>query len=215
MGYRTYIGSLPKEEHDKIKGMELQELFAHMGEEWGDGEDERGYISTGDIAADELYQLGKYVDEFDPSLFSQVFEKEETQRYFSEEQDFHLVGKEFLEAVIKMYRDKIRENYKNILAPFFDEGGHAKAPFLKSRDNPIMNDAEISGIYDALHQVKSMAQEWGIATWGQMDDGDVPYRLDRGDEITTSWKYEYVMFELVRIYKTFDWENNIMIYHGH
>ncbi len=24
MGYRTYIGSLPKEEHDKIKGMGLR-----------------------------------------------------------------------------------------------------------------------------------------------------------------------------------------------
>ena len=215
MGYRTYIGSLPKEEHEKIKGMGLKELFAHMGEEWSDDREERGYISTSDIAANELHELGKYVDQFDPSLFSPVFEKEETQGYFSEEQDFHLVGKEFLEAVINMYRDNVRRNYKNILESLYDETGKPKAPFLRDINSPIMNKAEIHGIHDALQQVKSMASEWGIATWGQMDDGDVPYRLDRGDEITNSWKYEYVIFELVRIYKSFDWENNIMIYHGH
>lgn len=42
-----------------------------------------------------------------------------------------------------------------------------------------------------------------------------PYNLDEGDEITTSWKYEYSIFELVRIYKTFDWKNNVMIYYGY
>jgi hypothetical protein len=42
-----------------------------------------------------------------------------------------------------------------------------------------------------------------------------PYDLNRDDEVTTSWKYEYAIFELVRIYKTFDWKKNVMIYYGY
>lgn len=44
----------------------------------------------------------------------------------------------------------------------------------------------------------------------------VPFNLDDGkDEVTSSWKYEYSIFELVRIYKSFDWENNVMIHYGY
>ena len=42
-----------------------------------------------------------------------------------------------------------------------------------------------------------------------------PFNLEDGEEITTSWKYEYGIFELVRIYKSFDWKKNVMIYYGY
>ena len=42
-----------------------------------------------------------------------------------------------------------------------------------------------------------------------------PYDLDDDtDCIVNSWKYEYVIFELVRIYKTFDWKNDVLLYVG-
>ena len=34
-------------------------------------------------------------------------------------------------------------------------------------------------------------------------------------KLVSSWKYEYEVFELVRIYKTFDWKRNVMIYYGY
>jgi hypothetical protein len=42
-----------------------------------------------------------------------------------------------------------------------------------------------------------------------------PYYLDEektDGEITKSWSYEYSIFNLVYIYRTFDWENDYLIY---
>lgn len=42
-----------------------------------------------------------------------------------------------------------------------------------------------------------------------------PINLDEdSDCITHSWLYEYSIFELVRLYKTFDWENNDLVLMG-
>lgn len=55
-----------------------------------------------------------------------------------------------------------------------------------------------------------------IRIWGDNGFGLVPYDLDKSTEnIVNSWKYEHAIFELVRIYKTFDWGNNVLIYHGY
>lgn len=57
-----------------------------------------------------------------------------------------------------------------------------------------------------IEHIRSMRTEWTCLT---------PYNLKNGDNITTSWKYEYAIFELVRIYKSFDWKRNVMIYYGY
>lgn len=58
---------------------------------------------------------------------------------------------------------------------------------------------------------KRMISEWG---------GDglkmTPYDLsNNSDNIVSSWKYEYAVFELVRLFKSFDWENDVLIYNGY
>ncbi|MDG1949255.1 MAG: hypothetical protein P8J32_00320 [bacterium] len=43
-----------------------------------------------------------------------------------------------------------------------------------------------------------------------------PYNLDEErKEIVSSWKYEYAVFELVIVLKSFDWENNVMVWYGY
>lgn len=43
-----------------------------------------------------------------------------------------------------------------------------------------------------------------------------PYNLEpEKSEMISSWKYEYAIFELVRIYREFDWENNVMVWYGY
>lgn len=44
-----------------------------------------------------------------------------------------------------------------------------------------------------------------------------PYYLDEDNtdgEIVSSWKIEYAIFNLVYIYRTFDWKNDYLIYSG-
>ena len=42
-----------------------------------------------------------------------------------------------------------------------------------------------------------------------------PYNLkEDNSEIVSSWRYEYAIFEMVRLFKTFDWENNYLLFYG-
>lgn len=60
---------------------------------------------------------------------------------------------------------------------------------------------------ELFDHVKSMGMEW---------THDFAVNLDRETPvITSSWKYEYSIFELIRIYKNFDFKNYVLIYAGY
>ena len=211
MGYRNYLGSLPKREYNKIKRMTLQELYAFKNEEWSDDPyDKPGHVGVYDVAYNRHYELGKYVDQFDKKFFKTVFKNKETQKHFTEEHDFYLVEKEFVEELIKYYTEKVRIYYRKMLEPFF-EGSESKAGFMKTKDTPITVE-EMGGIFELIDHVRSMAMEWGVTGW--VDDS-TPFDLNRDRELVSSWKYEYAIFNLVNLYKTFDWKRNVMIYYGY
>jgi hypothetical protein len=54
--------------------------------------------------------------------------------------------------------------------------------------------------------------EWGLFCYFK---GGTPYDASDNPRLVSSWKYEYEIFELVRIYKTFDFKKNVLIYYGH
>jgi hypothetical protein len=211
MGYRNYLGSLPKKEYNKIKRMTLKELYEFKNEEWSDDPyDKPGYVGVYDVAYNRHYELGKYVDKFDKKFFKTVFKNKETQKHFTEEHDFYLVDKEFVEELIRYYTEKIRTYYRNMLEPFF-EGSESKAGFMKTKETPITVE-EMGGIFELIDHVRSMAMEWGVTGW--VDDS-TPFDLNYDRELVSSWKYEYAIFNLVNVYKTFDWKRNVMIYYGY
>lgn len=211
MGYRNYLGSLPKKEYNKIKRFTLKELYEYKNEEWSDDPyDKPGYVAVYHIAYNRHYELGKYVEQFPKKYFKSVFKNKETQKYFTEDHDFYVVDKEFLKLLIEHYSEKIRKYYKDFLSPFFDDD-NIKAAFMKSKDTPLTAE-ELSGVYKLIDHVRSMAMEWGVSSW--FDDMR-PYSLEQGKELVTSWKYEYSIFNLVNLYHTFDWKKNVMIYYGY
>lgn len=212
MGYRNYLGSLPKREYNKIKKFTIQELFEFKGEEWSDDPDDRnGHVGVYDVAYNTHYELGKYVDSFDKKFFKPVFKNKETQKYYTRDHDFYVVGPEFVLHVIEHYRDLVRNYYKKLLNDFY-EGRKSKAEFMTSKDSPITEE-EMSSIYLLINHVRDMASEWGVAAFFE---DSVPYNVDPSNsKIVSSWKYEYEIFELVRLYKTFDWKRNVMIYYGY
>lgn len=223
MGYRNYIGIMPKKDYNKIKSLTKQEVYDYYKVK-SDFEDEEPYIGVYDFGK-ELYELGKYVD-FNPPKGSvkPFFKKKDTQDRWEGDNELNIVTKEFLGYVIDSYKERIKTYYNDILIPFFGE----KADIYK-RDKPSdflnsvkhtydenfdpvysfdfskLTQKETTALFKIIDHVKSMRLEWIHKT----------YDLDRGDEVTTSWKYEYVIFELVRIYKNFDWKKNVMIYYGY
>jgi len=225
MGYRNYIGSLPKKEYEKIKNFTKEELYKYKGESL---EEDMGYVGVYNIAEDTHYELGKYVDEFDKEMFAPVFLNNELQKHFTNEHDFYIVGKEFLEAVINRYAKIVKSNYDNLLSPFFKDNrkGSEFLESVKSDYDPDsedfeqihkfdfskITDKEQTKLYEMIMHLKSFGSEWGSHSFVK----DMkPYDLGSSDKIVTSWKYEYAQFELVRLYKTLDWENNVFIYYGY
>lgn len=212
MGYRNYLGSLPKKEYNKIKRMTLKELYEYKGEEWSDDPyNKPGYVGVYDVAYNRHYELGKYVNQFPKKYFKTVFKNKETQKHFTEEHEFYVVEKEFVKLLIEHYTEKIRKYYKEMLEPFFDDD-KSKAEFMKTKDTP-MTEKEIAGVYSMIDHVRSMAMDWGVSSWFK---DMVPYNLDDPKkDFITSWKYEYSIFNLVILYHTFDWKRNVMIYYGY
>lgn len=63
--------------------------------------------------------------------------------------------------------------------------------------------------YDKENYFKSIKREWVE----NIDKFDLaPYSLDPKQEMVKSWKYEYTIFQLVHIYRSFDWDNDLLIY---
>jgi hypothetical protein len=53
-------------------------------------------------------------------------------------------------------------------------------------------------------------RNWNVSGW------ILPYNIDKKrKEIVNSWSYEYAIFELVRLYKNIDFENNYLIFYAY
>lgn len=199
MGYRTYIARISKTEWEKITDLSKEELY-----KLHDEDPEDGWVSMTDIC-EELYEFGKYTEFDDEKYYTPFFRNTETQEYYSGDHDFHIVGKEYLELIIKHYSQKVKSYYSSMLKSFLDDNGRFD---IKSLDSPESK----KGAMECIEHCRSMALEWGVSGWFE---DSLPYNLEKKDSITTSWKYEYSIFELVYIYKKFDWENDLLIYYGY
>lgn len=230
MGYRLYISSIPKRKYNKIKNLSREELwkFYNEGKEIDktdeDWEDDL-YIGTYDLG-DDLYEFGKYVNFYNKKTCKPFFKNKETHDYYNSDGEVYIVTKEFLEAVIESYKEKVQKYYNDMMTPFF--GNSEERPwgtptnFLNSVESKTVfkedgidheytfdfakiTPEEQTALWKIIDHVRSFRTEWVQLT---------PYNLENGNAITTSWKFEYGIFELVRIYKDFDWKKNVMYYHG-
>ena len=224
MGYRNYIGRISKEEYEKIKDYSPEELCLYHTGKKAD-EDGYNYVSNYDIVDTSLYGLGKYVDSFPASLKTDFFTDPNLQGMY-DESELMIVNREFFEVIIAHYAEKVREFYKSMITPFLGEHRHSRSEFLKSvkQDGFLNGDyayefdfskitkEEQHQLYKVIEHVLDMGKEWGVNNYFPES---LPYDLNaERPEITTSWKYEYVQFELIRIYKAFDWEKDLLVYYG-
>lgn len=216
MGYRTYIGRISKENYEKIKDKSLEQIY--------DGLDiEDDYVGIYDLIDESLYELGKYTEFDDKKFYKPFFTNNRTQERYSEDNEIWLVGKDYLEHVINHYKEKVQSFYDKMLNPFFDKSKYPRSigepsEFLNSikteyghekkrtYDFSLITQEQQNALFEIIEHLRSMRNEWFFG---------LPYDLEDGIEVTTSWKYEYAIFELVRIYKTFDWENDYLIYYGY
>ena len=229
MGYRNYLLSIPKEEYDLIKNMTCDEFRKHYEVELDDEDDiDSWYVGT--------YEFGKSIMEFSKrdnfnlpkDSYSEFFLSDELKNRYSDDEVF-VVNKKFIEYLLEYYSNIVRENYKGFIDPFIssvDRGDVKHNDFLNSIkieysfpknkidfDFTKITDEEKSAFFHMFEYVMNNARDWGLYSYF---DKTRPYDIsDEINRIVGSNKYEYLIFELTHIYKTFDWENNVMYYNGY
>lgn len=190
MGYRHKIGVMPKIFHDKIKHAssykELYELVKGPNSYPAPTKLPSGseylddYLGCYEIT-EEIYELGKYVDDsFLKPFRSEVFFNKELVDKYNKEQAFYIISKEGFKAIIKDHHEKVLTFYKDLL-----EGKEEVKGYLAGK------------IYD----------------WTPNNFNVSPYFLDENKDSPTvvrSYRYEYQVFELARLYKSIDWNNSIV-----
>jgi hypothetical protein len=192
MGYRNYIASIPKKQYNKIKSFTKQEMFDYYNLK-PESDGEYPYKGVWEFGT-QLYEFGKYVDFYPPKKSMKAFfKKKDLKEYYSED-EFNVVTKEFLAYIIGTYNEKVKRYYLNMLTPFFKEGNKS-SEFLNTiktehnyPDNKYkfdfskITDEEQTALFKMIEHIRSMSMEWNCLT---------PYALEKGQQITDSWKYEY------------------------
>ena len=205
MGHRHYLYAVPKKQVAEIQARKTNDDWCNFAENYGYGVnrdycgDRSGWVSPHKIGT-ELYELGKYseigfkLESERPSLFT----SEELKERYSDD-GFALLTKDDFKAVIKFYRQKIIAWLESLL----------------STDERICFSDELTKEQYQFEELKREVQD-KIDSWSGKYFGILPIDLDESRErITGDWSYEYAIFELVRLYKIFDWENNDLVLVGH
>lgn len=190
MGYRNYIGKVPRKKYEKIKDLSKEDLFKFLKIENSKYDD---YISMRDIGIIELHELGKYCEYSKEEMFSKFFTNDQTNEIFhNSDTEFYLVnGKDILKYIIDDYKNKIMSIYENL---------------LKNYERENLSKLKDIDIFEAFEHLRYMYFEW---------QNGFSYNIEEDEKITNSWKYEYAIFELVRIYKSIDLKKDVLVYYGY
>ena len=200
MGYRHHLYAVPKKQIAEIQVCKTNQDWLDFAKrhsykiDYGARDDGIGYFAPHELQS-EIYDLGKYseigheLEEARPCVFTSQELKDTYSDY-----GFALCSKEDFKAIIKAYKQKIVNYFKELLD-------------AKEEDSllPINQPKEEKWRYAIESKLRYWQVPWALT----------PINLDENsDYITHSWLYEYSIFELVRLYKTFDWENNDLVLMG-
>ncbi len=171
MGYRVRLGRVIKLEAESFRDLSENEL------------DEMDQVYYRPEFHDELVEIGKgYSMPEHRTPFYTKFELEE--------EEFDILSKEGLAAIIEDFRNDIETYYTEI-------------------------EEEEKDFHFSWRQ-----SQWKKGTLGpKFPNEPLAYYLRDGDQstdgfITGSWVKEYAIFNLIYLYRTFDFENDYLIYSG-
>lgn len=209
MGYRNYFYSANKKMVDKVRRYSYEDLAYYLDfigskaldiEEY-DGEREMIIDFFNMFNQKKIFEFGKlYWDDIAERIDSHgepLFLNKDTQDAFCDYCPY-IVTKEAVKEAIDVYQEKIVNYYKELVEykqprrlPF----GFVISRSKKHKDNKLQSMARDQYFY--------WSNEYAV----NLDEDS--------DSLTNSWMYEHEIFDLVRIYKTFDFENNYLLFYGY
>ena len=193
MGYRHYLYGVDRALADEIHKCKTSREFADLVkiavpdavEKDLDGTE---YVKLYDIG-ETVFEFGKYYENADEMYKhgDSLFSSDELNREYSDYGPI-IIGRSGLECAIDWNRKHVTEIYEDLLRETSNNGWDTR-----SQLDRLINHAK-----DYLY-------------WWQTNPADM--NLEH-DHIVRSWLYEHEYFELVRIYKTFDFEHKAMMFMG-
>lgn len=205
MGYRHYFYKVKKADVETVKDMDYKHLVEYAEANGVEVDEWQGYkyinfISDKFLNKVEVYCLGKlYWDNTAERIYNEgtpLFSVAEVQKEF-EDYVPYVVGKEGLLEAIRIYHEKVLEFYKDLLV----DGKKRELPFgiTLTQDDVKSLDKVLEHIADKIRDIYR----------GIVDTND-----SNKWEVTSSWDYEYAIFNLVHILKSIDWEQDTLLFYG-
>lgn len=219
MGYRTYLGIMKKDQLNEILACQTEEdlLSVYQKNGWGAEKDEYDgkthyYFPVSRLGYRATFEFGKYADlgeDFD-SKRHEIFSKEHPLFKYFDGNDFWYGGEDLFLAAIENYRCKVRDYFNGLLKK--EPSKEDSYDYFKY--NHLSDSEKEQWQYNrVMMALCDKAYEWSDEKCNGWEL--LPYNLNKDNKaIISSWLYEYEIFELVRIYKTFDPETEVLIYYG-
>lgn len=211
MGYRSYIVMMSIEEYEKFSPLKnINEVYKHIYSKEYE-EDNGDYLSGHDLFPNRI-EVSANTEPVLGDEGTKPFFKEEIKHQF---ETLMIIDKTILLKIIKGHEEVIRESYRDEIEYFFNDDGRFKDSILKE---PLVSNNEVLGkIYDLILFVSRKAHE--VGAWSFFGKDTKHYNsvlnLDTNEPyISNSSHYEYDIFNLVYLYKHYDWDKNIMIFVG-
>ena len=195
MSYRSYLTTMDKSVVADLK----EKTWEQFVTDYMDGDEEKNLPIYRFPPLNVVFEMGARVDkEFldatkgeNPTL---LFGNTDLNSEY-EEEDVHVVGKEGLIALINAYRQRVIASYKNTLVPSAmheSVSGKAETPEEKMK-----------------YFIESRIYYWDNEYVDYLDlDEAKPNNLSR------FWDYEYMIFTLIHLLKTIDWETKDLVLCG-
>ena len=205
MGYRHRFATVSKDVYDTVKDMTPEQLkewvLKNQPEGWYDEGDGEGWFSHYLVLGQtEIFDFGKDCW-FADNLIQRtkpLFNNHETAEAM---ELISLCTKADFEFVIEEMRKHIHQYFQECFDTYSPE--QMKCHFRgKAEEWGDMTD--ILGITDIEPEKADV-----------INAQHRPYNMDLSRErLVSSWLYEYEIFELVLLYRTFNWENTVLMFYG-
>ena len=214
MGYRANLYLIDNEYLEKLKKTSKKYLWKAL-----DVEDD--FLYRNDLlehfGAKNLYDLGEpdygnRLNKFKKRLLKSKYLHEK----YNDQSEMMILEKEGFEELLKVIHEKNYKYYKKqekttkTIVNLVENILSSKNKTIKKKDIENIIKKDFKDDYDFYNSLNSLKNGINSMVWEWEKDAR-PYSLE-GESLTSSWKYEYAIFELLRIYKSIDWENNTLIY---
>ena len=115
--------------------------------------------------------------------------------------DYYSITKEGFKRIILAYRERIIEYHKQA---------------LENEENPTLIGKYWSRCNETPKSlIENELREWEASYKGDNDEICF-FNIDLSDKkrVSGSWKYKYGIFDMIYVYKNFDWDNYTMVVFG-